>query len=99
MVTTTADDRSQANILIDDKGNALLADFGYATFANAAVSSDRGYYVTNAGWAAPELLYPQKFGRDAYDRRPTKATDIYSFGILCWEVQLLVFTSLCFTYH
>ncbi|KDQ56407.1 hypothetical protein JAAARDRAFT_132576 [Jaapia argillacea MUCL 33604] len=68
-----------ANVLVDDDGTPLLADFGLSTvrYHGASLSS-----AQNAGtlrWMAPELLTgnPPKISRE---------TDAWSFGMLALEI-------------
>lgn len=74
---------------MDADCNARLADFGLASFIDGAAPSGTGAYVGKALWTAPELLFPEKFGRPPDDCRPTAASDIYAFGMLCYEVGVL----------
>lgn len=74
----------QANILVDENGRAVLADFGISrlnsTFFNTLTSSLE-YGCTR--WKAPELLYPLK---DSELPTPTWASDIWAFGMLALEL-------------
>ncbi|KZV97114.1 kinase-like protein [Exidia glandulosa HHB12029] len=72
-----------ANVLMDDKSNAMVCDFGLygltpdaydASIAWTADSQPRGKYT----YMAPELLQ-QGVPRSAN-------SDMYSFGVLTWEV-------------
>ncbi|KAF8194861.1 kinase-like domain-containing protein, partial [Mycena galopus ATCC 62051] len=71
-----------ANILLDDRGHALLADFGLAVVTDSPLAS------TNRGgslrWMAPELLHPESYGFKEFQR--TFASDIYSFACVCLEL-------------
>ena len=73
--------------MIDEHGNACLADFGLLIFVsdptNLTVSSSH----TSAGttrWMSPELLDPDRFGPT--DGRPTKESDCYALGMVIYEV-------------
>nr|KAJ3420533.1 hypothetical protein HK105_005547 [Polyrhizophydium stewartii] len=74
------------NILIDDAGHALVTDFGFAKLDKTLVSrgsssiQNRGAVGTGGTlrWMAPELLQGQE---------PSKAGDIYAFGITMFEVM------------
>jgi serine/threonine protein kinase len=64
-------DLKSMNILVDNKNRAKIADFG--------LSSSSGRYGTGTPlWMAPELLRG--------DSGNTLATDVYSFGIILYEV-------------
>ena len=39
-------------------------------------------------WMSPELLDPERFG--ASDDRPTKQSDCYAFGMVVYEVRIVV---------
>ncbi|KAJ7162180.1 kinase-like domain-containing protein [Mycena filopes] len=76
-----------ANILIDARGNACLADFGLAiladslaTITSSSTSSTRG----NVRWLPPEVLNPSQFGGGYLRKEP--AVDVYSFAGLCYEL-------------
>jgi serine/threonine protein kinase len=74
----------QANILIDNKGDALLCDFGLISVAESqafgASSTAHGSKGT-IRFMAPELLNPEKPGA-----RKTRPTDVYAFGITIIQV-------------
>ena len=77
----------QANIMIDQNGEACLADFGLLTFVSDPSNSKSLSSVTNAGttrWMSPELLYPEQFGFK--QSRPTKESDCYALGMVILEV-------------
>ncbi|KAF9785257.1 kinase-like domain-containing protein [Thelephora terrestris] len=75
-----------ANILIDQTGNALLADFGPLTIvsntANLHPTSTQAQDGT-ARWMSPELIDPQKFGLDTSS--PTVPSDCYALGMVIYE--------------
>jgi serine/threonine protein kinase len=77
----------QANILIDGKGVAMLADFGLAEFSDAIATSgsSRAWYGS-IRYMAPELLDPTMIGRAK--PKKTFATDVYAFACVCYEVRL-----------
>jgi len=74
----------QANILVDDNGNARLADFGLMTISvdlstiplSATVMSAAG----TAPWMSPELLFSQ-------NGQPTRESDRYALGMVIYEVS------------
>ena len=77
----------QANILVDDDGTALLADFGLATISvdlNTIPLSATA--VSSAGtipWMSPELLLGQ-------GSSPTPQSDSYALGMVIYEVNGLL---------
>ncbi|KAI0934912.1 hypothetical protein AcV5_006602 [Taiwanofungus camphoratus] len=81
-------DLKGANILINDKRCACLADFGLTNVVydpdtmNIMSASDN----TNgtARWMAPELLDPERFGRE--HSHVSRESDIYALAMVMWEV-------------
>ncbi|KAJ3475528.1 hypothetical protein NLI96_g11783 [Meripilus lineatus] len=69
-----------ANVLINAKGKALLADFGDSVIADVGGSSTEQQGLGRIPWKAPELL------RSRQGFRPTCESDIYAFGCTCVEV-------------
>lgn len=80
-------DLKGANILIDQTGNARLADFGFLTIisdpANLLFSSSCVQGGGTTRWMSPELLCPEEFGLKT--GRPTKSSDCYSLGMVIYE--------------
>lgn len=72
----------QQNILVDAVGHTRIAGLGAASMPSSllTVDVDRGFYG-----AAPELIDPQRFG--LVGTESTKASDVYAFGIIAWEVS------------
>lgn len=66
----------QTNVLVDAHGRARVAGLGTALLPSAA---DRFFHG-----AAPELVDPQRLGLN--ETGTTKASDMYAFGVLAWEV-------------
>jgi len=84
-------DYIKANILIDSKGSACLADFGLAVVIDeSTVGSTTGGRELRGTtrWMAPEMLLPEEFGfSDDWQRRlPSTSTDIYALGMTILEV-------------
>ncbi len=72
----------QNNVLVSDKGRALLHDFGLSTIATDDVKIDDK--VTNHRWLAPEL---KNFDQSKGSRKLTESSDMYAFGCLLFEVS------------
>jgi len=92
-------DLKGANILVNQRFRACLADFGLSTIAGvecrasdtaslASVVSKTSLVSFTAGgtarWMSPELLDPDRFGNGG--RRPTKRSDCYALGMVIYEV-------------
>ncbi|CAM9383003.1 unnamed protein product [Ectocarpus fasciculatus] len=81
---TVHGDLKSANVLLDGAGRAKIGDFGTSRWSHHTNSTGLATY-TKAGqntqmslaWSAPEVL-------DAPGS--TYASDVYSFGIVAWEV-------------
>ena len=72
----------QTNILVDAGGHVRIAGLGAASIPSVVseVEVDWSFYG-----AAPELIDPQRFG--LVGAEITKASDIYAFGIIAWQVS------------
>jgi len=80
-------DLKGANVMIDENGRALLADFGLLTFISDPSNPTNSSSVIHAGttrWMSPELLHPEHFGFK--QSRPTKKSDCYALGMVILEV-------------
>ena len=75
----------QRNVLVDSNGVARLGGLGSAF----ALSLPASWSEVAAGrlfcGIAPELINPHTFG--LVHARTTKATDMFAFGMLTWEVS------------
>ena len=76
---------SKSNILVDTRGRAHIGGLGSVLLPSDApgVDIDRFFYS-----AAPELAGHGRFG--SIDTGTMKASDIYAFGVLAWEVSIEV---------
>ena len=77
----------EANILIDNDGNARLADFGLLTIVPDSTRATTTTLPGGSGtlrWMSPELIDPVRSG--AKNGRPTKESDCYALGMVVLEV-------------
>ena len=74
------DELQQNNIYVNDDLSIVIAEFGLSVFANGNFKDDESIRGGNAEWLSPELLELHTH------TRPTKASDIYSFAMVCIEV-------------
>jgi serine/threonine protein kinase len=75
-------DMKSLNVLLDEKYNAQIADFGESSFGEISSTGDGPHLgeMGTPGWAAPELLLGEGV---------SKASDVFSFGIILWELLTL----------
>ena len=66
-------DMKSPNVLVDEKFNAKLTDFGSSRFVSDRTMSVVGTVL----WIAPEVLQKQHYSEKA---------DIYSLGVILWEL-------------
>ncbi|KDP35670.1 hypothetical protein JCGZ_09108 [Jatropha curcas] len=71
-------DIKASNVLLDDKLNAKLGDFGLARSSQHAQDPQTTHVAGTFGYIAPEL---------AKNGKPTTSTDVYAFGAFCLEVS------------
>jgi serine/threonine protein kinase len=76
----------------------MLADFGVSTIATTSVGTTTSKDIAGTlNWMAPELLAVNPDSMDGADdqgdgmRPPTKESDMWSFGCLCFEVSRMFF--------
>lgn len=71
-------DIKPSNVLIDERGNCLLTDFGLARMAESATK------ITTSGtvMGTPAYMSPEQGAGSEIDHR----SDIYSFGIILYEM-------------
>ena len=78
----------QINIHIDERGSARIAGFAFATIALESGFTledvDEAVEPNASRWCSPEILHPDSFGLTR--ARLTKASDVYAFGMLAYEV-------------
>ncbi|KAK0465971.1 kinase-like domain-containing protein [Desarmillaria tabescens] len=78
----------KANILVDERKKARLADFGISSFIDnesyCYSGEDHGSAVGTTRWMAPERLIPQDFHLPS--ARPTLESDVYSFAMLICQL-------------
>ncbi|KAF0381915.1 kinase-like protein [Gigaspora margarita] len=71
-------DLHSKNILIND-GNALISDFGYSQKLNDSITFDGSDMIGVIPYIEPQCFVQTKIKRD-------QASDIYSLGVLFWEL-------------
>ncbi|KAG6907250.1 hypothetical protein DXG01_009703 [Tephrocybe rancida] len=80
------------NILVDDGGRALLADFGISSVSNSEIVGWTSQTTDNSSggtvrWQAPELISVGDNEEEEEERpKNTRASDIYAWGCVCLEI-------------
>lgn len=78
----------QTNIRVNDQGTARIAGFACATLllgsdiTSEDVNEPAEFNVSR--WCSPEILHPEGFGLTK--AKSTKASDVYAFAMLAYEV-------------
>ena len=72
------------NILIDNKGNYLLTDFGISAKIRRTLTKSIGQKTASSGTTA--YMAPEKFSVNLSDKAPIKANDIFSLGVCMFEL-------------
>lgn len=70
-------DLKSLNVLLDEEGRAKICDFGLSTVLSANMTHASAAVGTPA-WSSPEALLG--------DTEVRKSTDVYSFGVILWEM-------------
>ena len=66
-------DLKSTNVMLDGNGVAKICDFGVSRYEASDMTAETGTYR----WMAPEVIRHEKY---------SMAADVYSFGILLWEL-------------
>ena len=72
------------NILIDNKGNYLLTDFGISAKIRRTLTKSIVQKTASSGTTA--YMAPEKFSVNLSDKAPIKANDIFSLGVCMFEL-------------
>jgi len=70
-------DLKSHNLLLDDNWRVKIGDFGLAKLLHTADSYSEMTSCGTPAWTAPEVLRNERY---------TESVDVYSFGILMWEL-------------
>jgi len=74
-----------ANVLIDSAGQVQVADFGLTILSDTTATESK--YGGHVHFMAPEIIGGLGEDPEAFeDLRPTKASDVYAFGCVCYEL-------------
>ena len=71
---------------MDLSGTARIAGLGSAYVLGYATAQPETKVKEPCRGSAPELMHPEEFGLS--HPHTTKASDIYAFGVLAWEVRV-----------
>lgn len=73
----------QVNVLVDQQDNIKIADFGLSLYAEGMSKNYASAREGNPAWTAPEIIDTKTMTR----LRATHESDIYSFAMVCIEVN------------
>ena len=73
-------DIKPANVMIDEDGHYLITDFGVSSRARSTL---RKSVISSTGGGTTAYMGPERFSKQP---APTKASDIWSFGAMCFEM-------------
>ena len=74
----------QTNVLVDSEGTPRIGGLGSAIFKSPVVAwPEEPDTLTRS--SAPEFVHPEAFGLP--NTQPTKAGDVYAFGVLAYQVN------------
>jgi serine/threonine protein kinase len=74
-------DVKSPNILIDDQGAVKICDFGLSSFKQKQSDIFRG--------CSPRWIQPERAIKEGTIPKYTEACDVFSFGIVMWEIATL----------
>ncbi|KAG6850018.1 hypothetical protein H0H93_002467 [Arthromyces matolae] len=94
-------DLKGVNVLVDYSGRACLGDFGLASVDDPEIIrwTSQSTIASKGGttrWQAPELLLSEDVIDKLYN---TKASDVYAWACVCYEVNIPIFTSMSGTFE
>lgn len=78
----------QGNILIDEKGYAIITDFGLSKVMeemSESINISTSFFAGSTRWMAPELI--MALVNDDGVPPITTSSDVYAFASVCFEVR------------